>query len=226
MPISEHVHNATPMTTVLKYDGFPCAHIAFGAPHKSGALYKSDAAIEAGASAQPTAVCFQMPPLPVSEVFLDGGAEDAEDGRGAAAGAGPKSFVELEVVHPELGFLVREIDNHTIQFIFRNRAQWFPAASDDINMQAVERAYKSLLIRRDDRLFLRLRLNLHNGQINTRVFEDRAPRAFDALRTGRQATAIVQLYGMTMHKGSIVPDLVVHSIRVSPQAPDRDSCLL
>jgi hypothetical protein len=193
--------------SVIKYDEFPCASTVFKPPHKIGALYKSEAVFAADGGDEP--VYIQLPAMQVTDLVADG----------------QKAFVELRVTDNDLTYLLREIDHHTSSFVFKNRAQWFPAASlPDINVQFVEAAYKPPLIVREAGSFLRLRLNVNDGEVKTRVFEDRALRPFDYLAPGRLATAVVQFCGLTMHKESIAPDLVVHSIKLSPER--THACLL
>ena len=215
---------------VTKFDSFDCAQTVFKTPKKTGSLYKSEAVWVRDNAPQP--IFLQLPPMLVSEVNMDSDQSLAvADG---AVKSGNKAYIELKVANDDFMYLLKEIDHHTSQFIFKNRTQWFPASSDDINLQYVEQAYKAPIIRRPRELdqvgkvidtFIRLRLNVHEGEVYTRVFEDRAKRNIEFLRAGQTATAIVQFTGLTMYKESIAPEFVVHSIRVEPPVVG-DTCLL
>lgn len=121
-----------------------------------------------------------------------------------------KSYVDLDVDDDGFYQLLRYLDTHIIQHVFRNREAWF---NRDMNMAAVEDCYKSPIQKGKDGPVVRLKLNVVDGKQHTVFFENKKTSDISILSEKPFVVAIVQLRGLVMNKGSIVPDWVVHMIR-------------
>lgn len=121
-----------------------------------------------------------------------------------------KCFIDLDVDDDGFYQLLRYLDTHIIQHVFRNREAWF---NRDMNMAAVEDCYKSPIQKGKDGPVVRFKLNVVEGKQHTAFFVNKKAADVSILADKPSVVAIVQLRGLVMNKGSIVPDWVVHMIR-------------
>lgn len=126
-----------------------------------------------------------------------------------------KAYVDLVLADDELYQLLRGLDTHTVQHVYKNRAIWFNGV--EVNMVAVEDCYKSPVNRNADNATLKLKLNVSDGVVHTAVFLDKNAVPVNTLKSSSEVVCIAQLRGLKVHKASITPDWVLHSVKLRAQ---------
>ena len=133
-----------------------------------------------------------------------------------------KAYVDLVLADDELYQLLRGLDTRTVQHVYKNRAVWFNGV--EVNMVAVEDCYKSPVNRNADNATFKLKLNVSDGVVHTAVFLDKNAVPLEKLESDEEVVCIAQLRGLKVHKASIIPDWVLHSVKLKAQKSEG-SCL-
>lgn len=135
-----------------------------------------------------------------------------------------KAYVDVVLADDELYQLLRGLDTYTVQHVYKNRAVWFNGV--EVNMVAVEDCYKSPVSRNADNATLKLKLNVSDGILHTVIFSNKNPVPVETLKaiSSPEVVCIAQLRGIKVHKASITPDWVLHSIKLKPEQSNAN-CL-
>jgi hypothetical protein len=128
-----------------------------------------------------------------------------------------KAYVDLVLADDELYQLLRGLDTYIVQHVYKNRAVWFNGV--EVNMVAVEDCYKSPVNRTADNATLKLKLNVSDGVLHTVVFSNKNHVPVETLKdlSSPEVVCIAQLRGLKVHKASITPDWVLHSIKLKSE---------
>ncbi len=187
---------------VQKYDSFDFRKIVFLTPVKSpDKLYHA----AAKTSDTESMIYIQTPSMKVASF----GTDPSES---------KKCFVDLEVDDDAFYQLLRYIDTHIVQHVFKNREAWFKNV--EVNMAAVEDCYKSMIQKGPNGPLVKFKLNV-TDRIHTQLYVGRDLTDIERLAEDMTVTAIVQLRGLVMNKGSICPDWVVHCLKTPSKKQDK-----
>ena len=183
--------------SIIRYDDFDFKRVCFKSPVKNeDKVYVCAASLDDG-SGPP--VFMQTPEMQVHHALL------------VPEKGSKKSTVDLKIEDDGFYQLMRYIDTHIIQHVFRNREAWF---HKDMNMAAVEDCYRSPIQKGESGPVVRFKLNFVDNTHHTVVFDENKKIKDTLLLEGKPSvTAIVQLRGLIMNKGSINPDWVVHLLK-------------
>lgn len=180
--------------TVLKFTDFDFKRIKFKSPVKNpDRHYVCAASLD---SPDGELIFIQTPEMQVGEFQDIGGKKHA--------------CVDLQISDDAFYQLLRFIDSHIVQHVFKHREAWF---QKDINMADVEDCYKSPIQKTSNGPSVRMKLNTVESQHHTTYFVNKKEACIDLLGDHPSVIAIVQLKGLILNKGSINPDWVIHMLK-------------
>ncbi len=159
---------------IIKHDEFDFKRVCFKSPVKNkDKLYVCAASLDDGAG---PGVFMQTPEMQVHS-FVDN--EKTK-----------KSTIDLGVEDDGFYQLLRYLDTHIVQHVFRNREAWF---HKDMNMADVEDSYRSPIQKGDSGPIVRLKLNYADGKNHTVLFENRKEKELRTLASRPHVVAVMQL---------------------------------